>query len=202
LNLDREEPPLLIDLDTFSSALSAGEFDVCLRLLRNPGGTHPTSAILNCRLAEALFHNARRDDALECGRRAFVSAPEDSDAAHFCAWLFSNCGCYQEAATAYERLLALSPDWAEGHRHLSGSLAAAGDLDGAVAHALRAAELLPEDNGTAIHAAELLLRGGDLEAAAALVRAAAAREPSDDRVLRILSAIPMTKRPRRRYCIC
>src|SRR5207248_6116307 len=137
LSLGREEPPVLIDLDTFSSALGAGEFDVCLRLLRN----------LNCRLAEALFHSGRRDDALECGRRAFASAPYDADAAHFCAWLFSNCGCHQEAAAAYERLLALSPDWAEGHRHLSGSLAATGDLDGAVAHALRAAELMPEDNG-------------------------------------------------------
>jgi ABC-type polysaccharide/polyol phosphate export permease/Flp pilus assembly protein TadD len=191
LSLGREEPPLLIDHDTFSSALSAGELDVCLRLLRNPRGTHPTSAVLNCRLAEALFHSGRRDDGLECGRRAFASAPYDADAAHFCAWLFSNCGCHQEAAAAYERLLAFSPDWAEGHRHLSGSLAAAGDLDGAVAHALRAAELVPEDNGTAIHAAELLLRRGDLEGAAALVRAAAARQPGDERVLRVLSAIEM-----------
>ena len=68
---------------------------------------------------------------------------------------------------------------------------AAGDLDGAVAHALRAAELAPEDNGTAIHAAELLLRGGHIEGAAALVRAAAVRQPSDARVLRVLSAIEM-----------
>src|SRR2546423_12559584 len=94
-------------------------------------------------------------------------------------------------AAVSERLLALSPDWAEGHRHLSGSLAAAGDLDGAVAHALRAAELMPEDNGTAIHAAELLLRCGHVDQPAALVRAAAARQPSDDRVLRVLSAIEM-----------
>jgi capsular polysaccharide transport system permease protein len=142
-------------------------------------------------LAEALFHSGRRADALECGRRAFALAPDDRDAAHFCAWLFSNCGSHQEAAAAYERLLTLSPDWAEGHRHLSGSLAAAGDLDGAVAHALCAAELMPEDNGTAIHAAELLLRRGDVEHAAGLVRGAAAREPSDDRVLRVLSAIEM-----------
>jgi capsular polysaccharide transport system permease protein len=189
LSLGREEPPVLIDLDTFSSALSAGEFEVCLRLLRNSAEADAAAALLNCRLAEALFHSGRRDDALECGRRAFASAPYD--AAHFCAWLFSNCGCHQEAAAAYERLLALSPDWAEGHRHLSGSLAAAGDLDGAVAHALHAAELMPEDNGTAIHAAELLLRCGHVDQPAALVRAAAARQPSDDRVLRVLSAIEM-----------
>jgi len=191
LSLGREEPPVLIDLDTFSSALSTGELDVCLDLVRTPGAADPAAALLNCRLAEALFHSGRRADALECGRRAFALGPDDREAAHLCAWLFSNCGCHQEAAAAYERLLALSPDWAEGHRHLSGSLAAAGDLEGAVAHALCAAELMPEDNGTAIHAAELLLRRGDVEHAAGLVRGAAAREPSDDRVLRVLSAIEM-----------
>jgi len=191
LSLGREEPPVLIDLDTFSSALSTGDLDVCLDLVRTPGAADPAAALLNCRLAEALFHSGRRADALECGRRAFALGPDDREAAHLCAWLFSNCGCHQEAAAAYERLLALSPDWAEGHRHLSGSLAAAGDLEGAVAHALCAAELMPEDNGTAIHAAELLLRRGDVEHAAGLVRGAAAREPSDDRVLRVLSAIEM-----------
>lgn len=191
MSLGREEPPVLIDLDSFSSALSAGELDVCLHLVRTPGGADPPAALLNCRLAEALFHSGRRVDALECGRRAFAVSPDNREAAHFCAWLFSNCGCHREAAAAYERLLALSPDWVEGHRHLSGSLAAAGDLDGAVAHALRAAELMPEDNGTAIHAAELLLRRGDVEHAAGLVRGAVAREPNDDRVLRVLSAIEM-----------
>src|SRR6267154_2017903 len=77
------------------------------------------------------------------------------------------------------------------HRHLSGSLAAIGDFTGAAAHARRAVELMPDDNATAIHAAELLLRCGDVENAAGLVRGAAARDPSDDRVLRVLSAIEM-----------
>jgi tetratricopeptide (TPR) repeat protein len=144
---------------------------------------------LNCRAAEALFHGGRRDEALECGRRAFALAADDRDTAYFCAWLFSNCGCHQDATAAYERLLAWPPDWAEGHRHLSGSLAAIGDFTGAVAHAIRAVELMPDDNGTAIHAAELLLRCGDVENAAELVRAAAHRDPGNDRVLRVLSAI-------------
>ena len=180
----------MIDLDSFSSALGAGEFDVCLHLLRNSEDTGSAAALLNCRLAEALFHNSRRDEALECGRRAFALAPDDRDTAHVCAWLFSNCGQHEEAAAAYERLLALAPDWAEGHRHLSGSLAAVGDLDGALAHALRALELMPDDNGAAVHAAELLLRRGRAGEAAALVRGAA-RDPSDHRVLRVLSAIEM-----------
>jgi capsular polysaccharide transport system permease protein len=181
----------LIDTDAFSSALSAGELAVCLELLRScdSGGSAP--AMLNCRAAEALFHNSRLGEALECGRRAFALAPDHPETAHFCAWLFSNCGCHAEAATAYERLLERSPDWADGHRHLSGSLAAIGDIEGAVAHGMRTVELMPDDNGAAIHAAELLLRCGDAESAAGLVRAVARGDPGDARVLRVLSAIEM-----------
>src|SRR5712672_300604 len=113
LNPDREVPPLLIDTDAFSSALSAGDLDVCVQLLRSCNGGDPAAAVLNCRAAEALFHGGRRDEALECGR-------------------------HQDATAAYEQLLAWSPDWAEGHRHLSGSLAAIGDFTGAAAHARRA----------------------------------------------------------------
>src|SRR5207244_4287173 len=92
---------------------------------------------------------------------------------------------------AYERLLAKSPNWADGHRHLSGSLAAIGDTDRAVAHAIRAVELTPDDSGMAIHAAELLLRCGDVENAAGRLRRVAQRDSCDARVLRVLSAIEM-----------
>jgi capsular polysaccharide transport system permease protein len=74
---------------------------------------------------------------------------------------------------------------------LSGSLTAIGDTDRAVAHAIRAVELMPDDGGAAIHAAELLLRCGDVENAAGLVRGVAQRDPRDARVLRVLSAIEM-----------
>ena len=191
MNLGREAPPLLIDIDAFSSALSAGDLDACLELLRSCDSGGSTSAVLNCRAAETLFHNGRRNEALECGRRAFALAPDHPETAHFCAWLFSNCGCHAEAAAAYEPLLERSPDWADGHRHLSGSLAAIGDIDRAIAHAMRAMQLMPDDSGAAIHAAELLLRCGDVENAAGLVRRFAQREPHDPRVPRVLSAIEM-----------
>ena len=181
----------MIDIDALSSALSAGDLDACLELLRSCDSGGSTFAVLNCRAAEALFHNGRQHEALECGRRAFALAPDHPETAHFCAWLFSNCGCHEEAAAAYGRLLERSPDWAEGHRHLSGSLTAIGDTDRAVAHAIRAVELIPDDNDTAIHAAELLLRCGDVENAAGLVRGVAQRDPRDARVLRVLSAIEM-----------
>jgi capsular polysaccharide transport system permease protein len=181
----------LIDTESFSPALRAGAFDACLGYLRREEGGGPAQASLNCRAAEALFHCGRRDEALECARRAFAATMEDRDTAQFCAWLFSNCDCHREAAAAYERLIALSPDWAEGYRHASGSLAAIGEIDRAIALALRAVELMPDDGGTAVHAAELLLRRGRIEDAAALLREAARPDRADARMLRVLSAVEM-----------
>ena len=74
---------------------------------------------------------------------------------------------------------------------MSGSLAAIGDVDRAIAHAMRATELMPDDNGAAIHAAELLLRCGDTENAARLTRSIVQRDPHDAQGLRVLSAIEM-----------
>jgi len=181
----------LIDADSFSAALRAEDFDACLDYLRREEGGGPDDAPLNCRAAEVLFYDGRRDEALECGRRAFALAAEDRATAHFCAWLFSNCGCHGEAAAAYEQLITLSPDWAEGYHHASGSLAAIGEFDRALALALRAVELMPDDNGTAVHAAELLLRRGRIDDAAELLRAAARRDAGDARLLRVLSAVEM-----------
>jgi Flp pilus assembly protein TadD len=79
----------LIDTDAFSSALSAGDLDACLELLRSCDSSTSDTAVLHCRLAEALFHHERRDEALECGRRAFALTPDNPETAHFCAWLFS-----------------------------------------------------------------------------------------------------------------
>jgi hypothetical protein len=81
----------LIDVDAFSSALSAGDLDACLQLLRSCDADGSAGAVLNCRAAEALFHSGNRDEAIECGRRALALAADDHDTAHFCAWLFSNC---------------------------------------------------------------------------------------------------------------
>jgi hypothetical protein len=55
----------LIDIDAFSSALSAGDLDACLELLRSCDSGGSTFAVLNCRAAETLFHNGRRNEAVD-----------------------------------------------------------------------------------------------------------------------------------------
>lgn len=166
--------------------------DACLAQLGRATGRGESEAGLNCRLAEALCHRGRRDEAVECCRRALPWAGGDGAMLRICAWVFSNGGCHDEAASAYRSLLELCPDWVEGYRHLSGSLAALGRIDEAIAPAQRAAAMSPGDPGIAVDAAELLLRVGRAEDAAELLHSAAAAA-ADPRLLRVLSAAEMVR---------
>ena len=185
-------PHLAIDPAAFANSLNSGAFDDCLDYLRSDEGAAPEAADLNCRLAERLFHCGRSGDALECAWRAFTAAPSDGDTAHFCAWLFSNCGYHEAAVAAYERLIAHHPDWAAGYRHASGSCAAIGEADRAVAYAVTASDLAPDDFDFALHAGCLLLDAGRTEEAALYLTRAVAIEPRSPSALRALSAAGCT----------
>jgi capsular polysaccharide transport system permease protein len=191
LSQDRELPPLAIDPD--SPDLQAGAVNDCLDYARRARTGDRSHADLNRRLAEALFHCERREEALECGRRALALAPSDAEMLYFCAWLFSNCGCHGEAAGAYRGLLERYPDWADGYRHVSGSLAAVGALEDAIDYALEACARAPDDPEAAIHAAELLMRCERASEAAELLRSAALHGPQDPQLLRVLSAAEMVR---------
>jgi tetratricopeptide (TPR) repeat protein len=119
---------------------------------------------------------------------AFAAAANDNDIIHFCAWLFSNCGCFAEAASAYQRLLEHRPDWVEGYRHASGALAAIGADEQAIGFATKASDLAPENFDFAYHAGGLLLGAGQVEAAALYLNRAVALEPRNPHALRALSA--------------
>jgi ABC-type polysaccharide/polyol phosphate export permease/predicted Zn-dependent protease len=188
LSIDHDFPRSAIDRSALVRAMESGALDECLYSLREDDGNGPDAARLNCRLAEILFHDARYDEALECGRRAFAIAPEDDTVAHFCAWLFSNCSVHREAAEAYERLLDHHPDWVEGYRHLSGSFAASGDSDPAIAFAVKASDLAPDNFDFALHAGDLLLDAKRIDEAALYLARAIDIEPDNPRALRALSA--------------
>ena len=97
---------------------------MCLRYLDRQSAASRPDLLFNCKLAEALLHQRRYEEALACARRGFPEVGSDPALLHICAWVFSNCASYGEAADAYRQLVELSPDWIEGHRHLSGALAA------------------------------------------------------------------------------
>jgi capsular polysaccharide transport system permease protein len=125
----------------------------------------------------------RPADAIECCRRALPSAQTDPTLLRVCAWVFSNCACHQDAATAYCRLLELCPDWVEGHRHASGSLAAAGRLEEAIAHAMAASDLAPQDSEFALHGGSLLLAAGRFGEAADMALRAATVAPANPTIV-------------------
>jgi tetratricopeptide (TPR) repeat protein len=172
----------------FSSGSGVSFPEACRRYLAQrevPQHEFPT---FYCRLGEALLHKGRREDAVECARSAFELRPEKEEIANFCAWVFSNCGRHEEAAAAYERLLGIQPDWAEGHRRASGSFAVAGRIDRAILHARAASDLERNSFEFALHAACLLETDGRYEDAVDYLTRAAAAAPGDTTVLRRLSA--------------
>ena len=165
-----------------------GDFEGCRSYLRCCDVSNHERASIYCRLSEALFHKGSRDDATECARSAFDLQPEHEEIANLCAWIFSNCGEHEEAAAAYERLLSMRPHWAAGHRHASGSFAAAGRLDLAITHGRKASDLDPQSFEFAFHAASLLESAGRPGQAVDYLMRAVALDPADAGVLRHLSA--------------
>src|ERR1043166_5343461 len=102
MNPDREFSPLGIDPETFAAALHAGAVDACLVYARQSERGCDENAELNRRVAETLSHRGHGEEALEWGRRALGLAGSDPEILNFCAWLFSNCGCHEEAATPFK----------------------------------------------------------------------------------------------------
>src|SRR5579875_2669960 len=140
------------------------------------------------RRAEELWHSGRHQEALGFARLAFDLQPRDEETVRFCAWLFSNGQDHAAAGAAYERLLALSPEWIEGHRHASGSFAMIGELERAIFHARQASDRDPLSGEFARHAGGLLEQAGRPAEAASYLARAAALSPGDGALLRRLSA--------------
>ncbi len=176
-------PQLAIDFEAFWPALNAGALNTCLSQVRQADGGGGVRAVADCRLAEALLHAGRPEAALECCRRAAPLVADDATMLQICAWVFSNCGCHAEAADAYCRLLALSPDWIEGHRHASGALAASGRIEEAIDHAMRASDGAPRNAEFALHAGSLLRHAGRHDEAGDYLDRTLALDPGNARAL-------------------
>jgi ABC-type polysaccharide/polyol phosphate export permease/Flp pilus assembly protein TadD len=175
------------DIACWRRDIDADDIDACRRRLHDHRLSDGARAALYRRLGEALFYRDERAAAAECACAAFALQPDVEANADFCAWLLSNCGRHREAAEAYERLLQCRPRWAFGHRHASGSLAAAGQLDRAISHALRAIEIDPGAFEFALHAGVLLEAAGRHAEADDCFARAALIDPTDGRAPRALS---------------
>ena len=178
-----------INTESFLPALASGALDACLTYLKRENNNQASNAGLNCRLAEALLHRSRHDASVECVRRALPWAGSDAAMLRICAWVFSNCGCHAEAAGVYHLLIELCPDVVELYRHASGSLAAAGQLDAAIADGKTASNRAPQNPEFALHAGSLLHAAGRYDEAAIYLDHAVALEPDNTSALCELSAL-------------
>lgn len=167
---------------------------VCSRpwalLSPDPDGQPPplTEARRYRALSEGSYYGGRSGEALDQAGRALALAPYDVEILNFCAWLYSNSGRHIEAVAIYERILDQRPDWAEGYRHASGSLAAIGEWNHAIERAVDAVNLAPDCFEFALHAGSLLVRAERFEEAIDHLSRAAALDPACSTALRQLSA--------------
>ncbi len=188
MNLNRELPQLTINFEAFGSALAAGALDSCLAYLTRAHRNSESDTGPNCSLAEALFHRGRRDEAVECCRRAVPGLGSDTAMLRICAWVFSNCRCHDEAIAAYRRLIELCPEGIEFHRHASGSLAAIGRIDEAIADGEKASDLALQNPEFALHVGVLLLNARRYAEATGYLGRAVALEPDNAHALCELAA--------------
>jgi ABC-type polysaccharide/polyol phosphate export permease/Flp pilus assembly protein TadD len=170
-------------------AASFADLDACRLQLESENFSDQDRAQVYCRLSEALYHNGSRENAVACAHIAFSLQPASEEVANLCAWIFSNCGRHAEAAAAYERLLEMRPNWAEGHRHASGSFAGAGQIERAILHGMTASDLDATSFEFALHVACLLESVGQYARSVNYFMRAAALRPADSGVLRHLSAV-------------
>ena len=162
--------------------------EACCRYLAHRKIPDDELPLFYCRLSEALLHRQCREEAAECARIAFDRRPQKEEVANLCAWVFSNCGRHEEAAAAYERLLEIRPRWADGHRHASGSFAAAGLIDRAIFHGRIASDLDPNSFEFAFHAACLLKSADRHQEAVDYFTRASTIQPHESSVFWHLSA--------------
>jgi tetratricopeptide (TPR) repeat protein len=128
------------------------------------------------------------DRAIDLATKASDLAPENFDFAYHAGCLLLDAERVEEASIYLARAVAIEPQSARALRALSAAKHGLDRPDEALALALQAAALAPEDNGLTIHAAELLLRAGRIDEAAALLDAATIRDPRDAILWRLASA--------------
>ena len=172
-----------------SHAAGVGFIEACRHYVAQRGLPENHLSAFYCRLSEALMHRGRSEDAVACARLAFASSPEKEEIANTCAWVFSNCGQHADAAATYESLLKIRPRWVEGHRHASGSFAAAGQIERAILHAKAASDGDPNSFEFTFHAGCLLESTTQYDDALVYFGRALAIDPGNAAVLRRMSGI-------------
>ena len=118
-----------------SDALRAGDLDACRIVLDQCEMPDDERAALYCRLSEALYYGNRREEALDCARTAFRTATPTTVDRRFLRVAVQQLRAPSRGVGRLSAAAGNRPGWAEGHRHVSGSIAVVGEIDRAIVHA-------------------------------------------------------------------
>jgi arylsulfatase A-like enzyme/tetratricopeptide (TPR) repeat protein len=163
-----------------------------LEPLRRKGALGPDDLVL---LAECLRLSGRGGDALIALDEA-ERAAASPEALLTRARVLVELGRADEAAAAFQRVLALRPDHGGALRGLGDLALARGDLAAAERFLARVVEEDPRDARALVKLGIVHVRGGRLDAALAAFREAVARDPADAEALLALGgALAKAGRP-------
>jgi tetratricopeptide (TPR) repeat protein len=137
--------------------------------------------------ARALYLAGRDADAERALTAAAALAPADDEIAYDLGRLYYQQHRYREAATQFQRAIALNPRSHKAYDNLGLTTEALGDVPQAIRHYLKAIELVHTDhpNYDVVYAnlADLMLTLGEYRKAFDLAAEAAQRNPDDARNL-------------------
>jgi tetratricopeptide (TPR) repeat protein len=147
------------------AALEAGDSRLALASFEAAVAADPGQAPLKPRIEALRFRGLQDDVAL--ARKA------------------AEAGRFDEASAAYQRAIDASPQSAFLYRELAAAERRQGNLEGALAHALKASEMEPAEPRSLILAGEIYDAQGDYAKAADAYGAAVAIEPNEAVELRL-----------------
>jgi arylsulfatase A-like enzyme/Flp pilus assembly protein TadD len=192
-----EDPGMLVVLRTRAVAYeTAGQYEAAIRDLRELEKRGALSAEDSVVLGDSLRMAGRTKEAIQvlegtAGRNPRFAQPWLSLAA-----VFVRQKRMAEAAAAYEKVLAITPDHAEALRGLGDLALIEGDVHGAARRYERIVDTDPEDAGALSKLGVTRMRTGRAEEGIALFERAVEREPKNGEALLYLAgALASTGRP-------
>jgi len=174
------DTPGAADLLGFAGLVAAqmGDFDAAIGHLRPALAGAPDDLATRANFAMVLISAGALDEA----KAVCAGGGDDAKLMRLAAYVDQAQGRPDEAARAYEAVLAAVPADFESWNNLGNVRAEAGDLDGAIAAFQRAIELRPDIVEMVMNLSEVLAKADRTEQRQAMMREAARVSPDDPRV--------------------
>jgi tetratricopeptide (TPR) repeat protein len=172
-------------LFAFLGMLSArgGDLAAAAGQLRRAHAARPADMTIACNLIAVLIDQGDREGALEVAKRDLAFADPTLRVARYRGFLAQSLDRLDDAAEAYEFVLARAPQDFESWNNLGNARSALGDYDGSIVALERAIALDPRAAPTRLNLATALRAAGRRTDAETVLRTAANDFPQDSHAL-------------------